>query len=157
MAGKRSEVKSPKQTKFEGLPLVDATEDIALVIKPQDIEKSIKKDPNNCAAALAGRRELHTDVRVYLSRTYVKDEKKQRWIRFFTPMSINKEITAFDRGATFEPGEYVLKVPSEAHRLGVERRGGTNKKNPKKRKYLRSTAHVRINAKDKIERAVNKK
>ena len=66
--------KSHKKLMFEGLPLVDAAQDVAIVITKKDATESKKKDPASCAAALAGRREFKTDVRVYMTRMYVKDE-----------------------------------------------------------------------------------
>lgn len=143
--------KPRKPTTFEGLPLVDAAEDVAIVINKHDTTTSKKKDPANCAAALAGRREFKTDVRVYMSRIYVKDQKKKRWIRFVTPTSISKEITAFDRGAAFEPGEYVFKAPSSSQHLGYKTKidpRGPHK--TKKRGPYHHTANVRLHAKDKV-------
>src|SRR5258705_232007 len=101
-----------KDQLFEGLPLVDADNDIELHIKPIDIKNSRKNDAANCAAAKAGQRELKRDIRVFISRTYIKNKK--HWVRFITPPSISREITSFDRGASFEPGEYTLKAPCES-------------------------------------------
>lgn len=142
--------KNHKVTTFEGLPLVDAAEDVALAISKHDTTTSRKKDPSSCAAALAGRREFHTDVRVYMSRMYVLDKKNKRWIRFVTPMSVQKEIVSFDRGATFEPGEYVFKAPQKTQVLGHERRGGEDTRTGKKKRAHRMTANVRVNAHEKM-------
>ena len=141
---------TPKRRKprvFEGLPVVDATDDISLVINKADIAAATVKDPGKCAAALAGRRELKRDVRVFLSRMYVKDEKHQRWVRLLTPSHAAREIVSFDRGSTFEPGEYKFKAPSPSHQLGVSqgtstKRGSGNK--PKQVHHM--TANVRISA-----------
>lgn len=138
-----------KPTTFEGLPLVDAAEDVSIVINKRDVSESKKKDPGNCAAALAGRRELNTDVRVYMTRVYVKDKAKKQWVRFITPMSIQKEIVSFDRGSNFEPGEYQFKAPSPSASLGYVYKGtGSGPKTgaPKKRP-VHTTANVRISAK----------
>lgn len=35
-------------------------------------------------------------------------------MRYFTPEALRTEIVAFDRGGTFQPGEYELKAPTEA-------------------------------------------
>jgi hypothetical protein len=104
---------------FEGLPVVDADQRMTLHIMPNDIEKANKKNPALCAAARAAQRELGTDVRVFLTRTYVKHAKK--WVRFLTPQSVGREIVSFDRGATFEPGEYTFTPAPPAARLGVVR------------------------------------
>lgn len=133
---------------FEGLPVVDANEDIALVIKKEDVNKSKVKDPAACAAALAGRREFKTDVRVFLTRTFIKDNKNKQWIRFYTPESMSREITSFDRGATFEPGEYKLKSMPMSQRAGYKKPTGPKKETgrPTHKKHI--TANVRVNAKN---------
>lgn len=148
------EMRDKKISKFEGLPLIDATKDIELSINKSDVDKSIKKDPSRCAAALAGRRELHTDVRVYLSRTYVLNKNKKAWVRYITPGSIGREITSFDRGASFEPGEYKLKAPSTTSQLAYRRHsGGKNTGTGKPRRPIHTTANVRLSARQhtKIE------
>lgn len=121
--------------KLEGLPVVDAEIARVLNIKKCDILGSKKADPGNCAAARALRREVGSQARVFLSRTYVKIGK--RWQRFITPASISREIVAFDRGAHFEPGEYILNPPSRGQRLDYKRasgaKGGKKGKTPKAR------------------------
>jgi hypothetical protein len=111
---------------LEGLPVVDAEIARVLKIKKCDIVGSTKADPSNCAAARALKREIGSQARVFLSRTYVKVGK--RWQRFITPTSISREIVAFDRGAHFEPGEYILNPPSTGQRLDYKRKSGQGKK-----------------------------
>jgi hypothetical protein len=135
---------------FEGMPVVDAAENVALVITKQDVSNSKQKDPGSCAAAMAGRREFKTDVRVFLTRTFVKDSAHKRWIRFQTPDAISREIIAFDRGAAFDPGEYELKAPTPAMRRGyIKKTGGkatgASGKTMKKRHV---TGNVRVSAKN---------
>lgn len=138
--------KKPKKKRpvfFRGLPMVDASEDLNLSITPADIRRAIKnrKDPNNCAAAEAiKRQEICKDVAVYMSRTYVKD--KDRWVRYVTPSAISREVTSFDRGSEFEPGDYTLKAPSPSNRLGVHR-GKTTRKTGKQKKQKHVTLNVR--------------
>lgn len=133
---------------FEGLPVVDAAENVALVITKDDVNNSKQKDPGNCAAAMAGRREFKTDVRVFLTRTFVKDPQHKRWIRFATPDAITREIVAFDRGAAFDPGEYELKAPTAAMRRGYKQTGGKATGNGKKMRKRHITGNVRVNAKN---------
>jgi len=131
---------------FEGLPVVDATKDIDIHITPNDIKGSSKKNPSSCAAAKAGQRELGTDVRVFLTRTYVK--QKNHWVRFLTPNRTTKEIISFDRGAAFEPGEYYFKAPSEHERLGSHRgRSTTDKGSGRKVRSYHATGNVRERSK----------
>lgn len=102
---------------FEGLPVVDATEELLLHVTPADVKAANKKDPANCAAAKAGQRELKRDVRVFLTRTYVKE--KDHWVRYHTPESASREIISFDRGSSFMPGVYRATPFCESARLGV--------------------------------------
>lgn len=129
---------------FEGLPVRDAEEPITLHVLPNDIKKSSKKDPTNCAAARAGQRELGKDVRVFLTRTFVK--QKDHWTRYVTSARVAKEIVSFDRGAQFMPGEYNFGRITESQKSGIKRstKGGPKKdnKNRKKRGY-HTTALVR--------------
>lgn len=100
-----------KRRMLEGLPVIDADHGLVIEIKKNpDITGASKADPGNCAAARALERTLGSEARVFLTRTYVRVGKV--WQRFVTPEAISREITAFDRGAKFEPGEYVLNPPS---------------------------------------------
>lgn len=122
---------------LEGLPVVDGTKDIVFSVTKTDVSGAVKKNPAKCAAANAGRRELKTDVRVFLTRTYVKG--KDRWERYITPESASREIVAFDRGSEFEPGEYVLKAPTATQRLGHHVGGVSIKTHAGKAKHAHHT------------------
>lgn len=111
--------KSSKKRKihlFEGLPVIDADKNMHLSISASDVKHAKKNDPANCAAAIACKKKLNKEVRVFLTRTYVKEKKN--WVRFITPEAISREIVAFDRGSAFEPGEYKMNAPYETARLG---------------------------------------
>ncbi|HWY34245.1 MAG TPA: hypothetical protein VNX68_06330 [Nitrosopumilaceae archaeon] len=140
--------KQIKQKLFEGLPVIDAEESITLHVTPIDVKFANKKDPKSCAAAKAGQRELKRDVRVFISRTYVKE--KDHWVRYKTPMSAQKEIVSFDRGASFEPGEYTIKPFSQSDRLGAYKPTDENHRNRKGngiRKKLHYTGMIRERSK----------
>lgn len=150
MSKKKPNSMKGKRRLFEGLPVVDAVEDVSIVITPTDVKNSKVKNPGECAAALAGRRELHREVRVFVSRMYVKDKTssgQERWIRFVTPENISREIVSFDRGASFEPGEYSFKAPSKASQLGAPNRGSSNTGKGTKHRPRKVTANIRENAK----------
>ncbi len=55
------------------------------------------------------------EVRVHLSRVYVRTGRK--WTRYKAANGLRTEIIAFDRGGSFEAGEYTLKPspPSQRH------------------------------------------
>lgn len=133
-----------KQRTFEGLPVVDADDNIVLHVTPTDVRIAKQKDPGHCAAAGAGRRALKTDVRVFLSRMYVKHKK--HWTRYVTPGNATREIISFDRGSSFEPGEYVFKAASPGQRLGVQRGDVHASTGKGRRRKMHHTANVRMDA-----------
>lgn len=128
---------------LEGFPVKDAKKPIVLHITKSDITKGAKKNPEACAAALACEREYHIDeARVHLSRTYLRKGKK--WTRYMTPKALRTEIVAFDRGGTFEPGDYVLANPNPAKKLGAKMSNSPNKSgNAKKRLHPTIVSDVR--------------
>ncbi|SRR5260221_10479305 len=128
-----------KPRTFEGLQVVDGAKSFKLSISKDDIKNSKKNDPANCAAARACQRKFHKEARVFLTRTYIKD--KNKWIRFVTPVSVGREITAFDRGAAFEPGEYQLNAVSPSQQLG-QTRGRTKHTNTGENK---KPHHITVN------------
>jgi hypothetical protein len=109
--------KNRKHT-FEGLPMVDADGPLDIEITRKDIARSDLKKPDNCAIAVACKRLFHTEVRVHLTRTYLKDPNANRWVRFKTPTRAKQEIVAFDRGGKFAPGTFTLTPPPTSDRLG---------------------------------------
>lgn len=137
-----------KPVMYKGLPLVDATQDLDIEIKPGDISTAKKKDPAHCAAANAARRSLRTEVEVHVSRIYVKKGKK--WVRFITPERISREIVSFDRSSIFEPGEYTFKAPAGQNRLGHYTHEGGDQTRPGNRQKYRVTMNIRESAKSKI-------
>ncbi len=102
-----------------GKPVRNAKKPIVLVITSDDVKKGATRDPASCAAALACKRQMNAaEARVHTGRTYVRI--KDEWIRFNTPVSLQKEIVAFDRGGSFEPGEYELRPLPVSH---IKRQG----------------------------------
>ena len=109
--------------KIDGLPVKDALKKLTIEITPTDCKMGSKKQPTGCAAAIAIVRQVPscTMARVHLGRTYVNLGKK--WLRFVTPQALRAEIIAFDRGGTFDPGEYTLVPLSKGER---DKRGKRN-------------------------------
>ncbi len=103
--------------KIDGMLVVEAKSPITLNITKRDIGKGAAKDPRSCAAAKAARRMFPAadEVRVHLSRLYVRTGKK--WTRYKVADGLRTEIIAFDRGGSFEAGEYMLRPspPSQRH------------------------------------------
>ncbi len=135
---------------YEGLPVIDATRNLQLDITKSDVSKSKKNDPANCAAAVCAKRELHKEVRVFLSRTYVKE--KNHWTRYLNPEAISREIISFDRGSSFEPGRYVATAPTESQKIGYYRGKSSHVENKTKRQKPHvKTARVREFDRTKIK------
>ncbi len=127
--------------KFRGLPVKDATKNLEIEIEKVDVVGSRKKDPMNCAAARALKREYKCpEAAVFSSRTYLKE--KDHWVRYITPEAVTREIISFDRGSEFEPGSYELKKPSKMEKLGSHVGAKTGPKENKRKKY-HLTANVR--------------
>lgn len=127
---------------ISGIPVKDADQELTIHITGRDVRFGNTKDPGACAAARCLMRQPHVEAaRVHLSKTYVKINGK--WMRYNTPPNLRTEIVAFDRGGTFQPGMYTLKVihPSEIKRRGKahgkstpnDERGGGSKR---KRHYM---------------------
>lgn len=96
---------------INGKQVVDATKKAAIKITERDVNEGKNKDPAACAAARAAKRDVSNCIsaRVHIGRVYI--EQKDKWVRYETPKSLRTEIIAFDRGGSFEPGEYVLEIP----------------------------------------------
>ena len=94
-----------------GKKVVDARRPVKIVITERDARIGGNKNPSGCAAALAAKRDIPECIsaRVHIGRVYI--EQKDKWVRFMTPDSLRSEIIAFDRGGSFQPGEYELKAP----------------------------------------------
>lgn len=94
---------------------------IAVVITEKDVHLGAIKNAKACAAAVALCRQTGCEAaRVHLARTYIK--KNGTWTRYRTSPALRAEIIAFDRGGSFEPGEYHLTPVQPIVRLGSERR-----------------------------------
>jgi hypothetical protein len=103
--------------KINGTTVKDANQQIILKITAADVKAGAKKNSNSCAAAKAlCRQEQCEAAKVHMSRAYIK--KGKTWFRFSVPLALRNEVLAFDRGGSFEPGEYVLTPVQPSVRLG---------------------------------------
>jgi hypothetical protein len=121
-----------RNTKIDGLPIKDASKRVVIEVSRQDIASGRSKDPSACAAAKACMRQIPkcTAVRVYKSRTYLK--MGSHWVRYHTPQAMRLEIVAFDRGANFLPGVYILSPMQPAKRAAGKSQSKTPSPNHKK-------------------------
>lgn len=128
----------PKVTKVR-----DAKDSIDIEVTPADIRSSATKDHNSCAVATACKRAMHLDG-VIVSRSMAYLVKGGVATRYHVPARVTREVVAFDRGGSFEPGEYRLNRPDEHIALGHNReRGKPTPGSTKKHRPHQLTANIR--------------
>lgn len=108
----------------------DATTPVEIEVTRHDAESKAVKDHKACAMAVACQRKLKLDG-VIISRTKAYLIKGKWAKRYFVPISVSREVVAFDRGAKFMPGTYSLSAVPVGSRLGEYKTG----KKPGKRHY----------------------
>lgn len=122
--------------KINGKKVVDATKPATINITKHDTTAGDNKNPSSCAAARAAVRDVDcVSARVHIGRVYIEEEK--RWVRYKTPDALRTEIIAFDKGGSFQPGEYVLNPPAPSDRLRNNGNNHATKKRPSKVKSPR--------------------
>lgn len=127
--GRLKEIKEQISREFEGLPVVDAENDIRLIINSEDIEKSKnnQKDFEHCVFAESCRR-LYDSKKVLFMRkvAYMEmpnEDGEHRVERFMISDKAQKVIADFDKGNSPEPGTaFVFKAPSEVETLEYNRK-----------------------------------
>jgi hypothetical protein len=127
--------------KLDGIDVRDAIKPCVLKINKADANSG-QGNPATCAAAKAACRVVHVvEARIYRTRSYLLVEGTRgdkRWVRYYTPGALRTELIAFDRGGTFDPGEYTLGTLPENKQIGNDKRNGAT--GPKRRK--RPTPHI---------------
>lgn len=96
--------------------VVDAKEGLAIEVTSTDVRTSNKKDHKTCAMATACKRKFHLDG-VIISRKIAYLVRGNTATRYVLPGSVSREVVAFDRGGSFEPGRYRLSKPAEGMSL----------------------------------------
>jgi hypothetical protein len=95
----------------------DATSNVTIEVTERDERGSQKRDHNHCAMAVACKRAMHLDgVVIAICTAYLV--KGTKATRYHVPMSVQREVVAFDRGAHFASGEYTLLKPDKNHLIG---------------------------------------
>lgn len=126
--------------------VVDAKKDSKIEVTKSDMNSASVRNHKSCAMAVACKRKLSLDgVIISVSTAYLV--KNNVATRYKVPPSVAREITAFDRNATFEPGEYSLRAPSESIKLNGVRgpypeKGGARTGNLAKR-FRHKTGGIR--------------
>jgi hypothetical protein len=138
-----------RRAKELGLKKVDARKPLVLEVRQSDIAGASKKRPDSCAFARACKRAKAAKA-AYFFRTAAWLEHKDRLVRYVLPPSMQKEIVAFDRNKTMEPGLYQLAPPAKSERMSQikkrsKKRPGRHQpaKTKIKRKFVHRTTDVR--------------
>jgi len=105
----------------------DATSPLMIEVTPTDMKTSKRKDMEQCAMAVACKRAYKADGAI-IARSVAYLIKGDLAVRFRVPISVMREITSFDRGGTFDPGEYLLAVPQTSKTLAGKIAGNPLKK-----------------------------
>jgi hypothetical protein len=133
----------------------DADEDLLISVTDRDFKAGKKKDHGDCALAVAAKRQEHA-AQVIVSSSVAYVIKGDHAVRYKVPEAASKEIVAFDRGAEFAAGDYMLKKPPKSARLGTYR-GKDTRTEPNNRpktggmakRFVHHTANIRENLKNK--------
>ena len=133
---------APKVTK-----VTDADSDLMVNVTKNDEKSSRRKDHGDCAMAVAVKRQENaTHVIISSSTAYVIKGKEA--IRYKVPEAVSREVVSFDRGSSFEPGDYKLKAMPKSGRLGHYHDPDTRSENRPKtgglaKRFIHHTADVR--------------
>lgn len=103
-------------------PVTDATADLRVFIKPEDVEGAVRQDPSCCVFARACKRLFgSTKVLFFRSVAYVElhtESGDVRVERFMMPETMRHLVETFDRGEGVIPqGGFLLKKPRKSETL----------------------------------------
>lgn len=100
---------------FDGLPVIDATENLRIFVDAADISKAERLNPNNCIFARACKRLYGSRAIVFLrTKAYVDlpDANGVRQInRFVIPRHTQAKIIKFDQTGQGAEGGFLLNAP----------------------------------------------
>jgi len=122
---------------LEGGVVFDAKAPLHITVIDSDITRADRKEPDTCAMALAVRRCVHAhEVRVHMTRVYVRKKANGPWTRYLTSAPLRTELVSFDRGGGFQAGTYMLHRVYKSQRVGVRaHRYADNKRVHRDRKH----------------------
>ena len=100
--------------------VIDGPYAIEIEVSDDDVGNSKRKDPSHCAIAVAAKRAGKFDA-VLASRSRFYAIANGVAFRYKMPNSAVRELTSFDRGASFSPGTYLMAPLPQSSRLGVPR------------------------------------
>lgn len=92
-----------------------ATRYLKLKVTQEQADMGIKKSSSFCPVALALRNLGFSEVSVGVSESNVV--KKNYWQRFLLPNALKEQISNFDSGGKFKPGNYYLEYSGQPQAL----------------------------------------
>jgi hypothetical protein len=93
-----------------GIPVVDATDRMLILVTDDDVVRAKKMDSKHCALARASMRLPNVHA-AYFFRSTAFLEYANRIVRFKLPASVQKEIVSFDRAQIMASGVFQLTPP----------------------------------------------
>jgi len=105
--------------------VIDGKDHLQIDVTPRDTASKAVKNHSSCALAVACKRAMELDGAI-IARSVAYLVKGNQAVRYSMQDSTTREIVAFDRGATFEPGKYQLKDPRESAKIGARADRGRN-------------------------------
>lgn len=137
-----------------GLKVVDADKPLMLEVKRGDIDKATPKSSKVCAFARACERSMPVEA-AFFFKSVAWLEYKDKIVRYSLPPSMQKEIVAFDRNRTMEPGVYRLAaigpnktLPAKAKERDRERAKARSHKTTGKLRRTKMFRHTTTNVRD---------
>jgi hypothetical protein len=128
--------------------VTDADDDLLVNVTEKDYKTSVKKNHGECAMATAVKRQ-ESAASVIISASIAYVIKGTHATRYKVPEAVSKEVVSFDRGASFEPGDYKLKAMPKSGRLGTYRGKDTREDNSRPKtggaakRFIHHTANIR--------------
>jgi hypothetical protein len=121
----------------------DGRDDVLVEVTSRDVAWAARKNHNHCALARACEKMVGVDGAI-ISRVCAYLIAGSTAIRYHLSTAAAREIMAFDRGAGFAPGEYLLKAVPKSNRFGVRSpKAGRPSKAPKERRRWHLTKGLR--------------
>jgi hypothetical protein len=100
-----------------GLPIVDATEDLIVQVKKKEIRSAVPLDPERCAVAKTCKLMpgvIRASIHKHCSYVVYAD----RIVRYMTTRAVLLNLVSLDRGGAFAEGVYRLKAPVNTQKIG---------------------------------------
>lgn len=143
---KKTVVKAKKTyLKFDGVkyPRVDATEELPIMVKKQDVDCTKKGDPNKCAIACSIKRTFSDGAFVQRYSANILEFRKTGTVsvRYKLPDKATRAINRFDKTGVFPEGLYILKPFPKKQKL-KSRQGEKHHRKPTNTKIVRSPLRI---------------